>query len=584
MFPKSLILSLVALGALRVDAVSKDPKEWWKDSFIYQIYPRSFKDSNGDGIGDLNGITSKLDHLVDMNVSALSISPIFTSPMRDFGYDIANFTEIDPTFGTLSDFTNLTARAKLLGLKVILDFVPNHSSNEHPWFKKSVQKIKPFDDYYIWEDAKLVNGTKEPPNNWLSVYGGSAWEWNAARGQYYFHQFAVSQPDLNYRNAALNVEMQNVLTFWLDQGVDGFRIDAINTMFEDPRLLDEPRLPDTHLPTDDYDSLDHIYTKDLNDTYLVLKTWRKLIDSHGKKAPKGEPKILMTEAMTTVPLTMEYYEHGSNVPYNFMFVSELNNRSRPIDYKRLIDQWMNAMPKAYLANWVVGNHNNHRAATRFGMKRADQLSMLAAVLPGIGIIYNGDEIGMEDLWLSYNDTVDPAGCNLGPNRYQLKSRDPERTPFQWDATMNAGFSTSNRTWLPVNPNYKQLNLATQKASAVSHYSIFKKLVALKKQPIMNASDMEVMVIDEDIVGVVRREPDVGIVVLLMNLSPSTVIVDARTWMNIPDQLFVYASSVHSGIPSGVNMDTTVLNLPGAAAVILSSQEQVFEIYKKLKLN
>lgn len=567
MMSKSIVLCLLAVGTLRVDAVGKDSKEWWRDTFIYQIYPRSFKDSDGNGVGDLNGITSKLEHLVDLNVSALWISPIYASPMADFGYDISNFTDIDPIFGKLSDFTNLTTKAKSLGLKVLMDFVPNHSSDKHPWFQKSIQKIKPYDEYYIWQDAKLVNGTRQPPNNWLSRFGKSAWEWNAQRGQYYYHEFVIGQPDLNYRSPALDQEMKKALTFWLDHGVDGFRIDAINFMFEDRRMLDEPVIPGTGLPADDWETLNHIYTMDQNDTYLVLKSWRKLVDDYANKT-KSDAKILLTEGYTTLPLVMKYYEYGSDVPFNFMFMSDLFNYSSAADFKRLIDRWMNAMPKGSSANWVVGNHDNHRAASRFGAKRADQLSMLAAVLPGVGIIYNGDEIGMEDLWLSYNDTVDPAGCNVGPDRYELASRDPERTPYQWDDTLSAGFSKSNKTWLPVHPNYKTLNLAAQKRSVASHYSVFKKLVALKRQPIMSNGSLEVILVTEKVLGVARRLPGAVPVVLLINFSESSVVVDARTWMNIPEQLIVYTSSVDSKIPSSVRMDTSAVNLPGAASVIL----------------
>ncbi|XP_034948195.1 alpha-glucosidase-like [Chelonus insularis] len=564
-----IVVCILVSTTIRVDAAPKPTKEWWKDSFIYQIYPRSFMDSNGDGVGDLNGITSKLQHLIDLNVSAIWLSPIFESPMVDFGYDVSNFTKIDPIFGTMSDFTNLTATAKALGLKVLLDFVPNHTSNKHPWFLKSVKKIKPYDDYYIWMDGKLVNGTSEPPNNWLSVFGGSAWEFNEERNQYYLHQFAAGQPDLNYRSAAVNTEMEKILTFWLDQGVDGFRIDAINFMFEDPRYLDEPRKSNAGVDEDDYEGLVHIYTKDLTDTFTILKSWRKLIDTHGKKAPKGEPKIILTEAYTRMSEITKYYEAGSDVPMNFMFIDPLNRYSSTMEFKRNIDAWMNLVPKGHVANWVVDNHDNPRVGSRYGVRRSDELSMLSAVLPGIGIIYYGDEIGMLDRNMTWNETVDPAGCNLGPEKYHLKSRDPVRTPFQWDNSTNAGFSTANKTWLPVHENYKTLNLAAQKAEPVSHYSLFKKLVALKKMPIMKTGSMEVILVGENVLGVVRRLPDIPPVVLLINFSETTVVVDARTWMNIPEQLTVYASSVGSNIPSEVTMDTTEINLPGAASVILS---------------
>lgn len=409
-----LIAALIVLAAS--NSIQIKGKDWYKNSLVYQIYPRSFKDSDGDGIGDLNGITSKLDHFVDIGVDAIWMSPIFSSPQKDFGYDISNFTDINEEYGTLDDFDELVAKAKSLGLKVLLDFVPNHSSNEHEWFKNSIQKIKPYDEYYIWRDARYINDKRTEPNNWLSVFGGSAWEWNEDRGQYYLHQFAVQQPDLNYHNAALREEMKKVLTFWMDRGVEGFRIDAINHMYEDSRFLDEPLSHKPGILEDDYDYLDHIYTKNLLETYEVLKTWRELLDQHSETA---DTKMILTEAYADFDLTIKYYESGSTVPFNFMFIGDLNNKSSAADFKRGIDRWMNNMPNgaAYVANWVVGNHDNHRAASRFGERRADQLSMLVTVLPGVSVIYNGDEIGMVDRFFSFNETKDPAGCNAGIDRY-----------------------------------------------------------------------------------------------------------------------------------------------------------------------
>ncbi|RLU25537.1 hypothetical protein DMN91_001693 [Ooceraea biroi] len=564
------VTALVALTSSVSDA--KTGKDWYKNSLVYQIYPRSFKDSNGDGIGDLNGITSKLEHIADIGADALWMSPIYTSPQVDFGYDIANFTDIDKDYGTLADFDKLVAKAKSLGLKVILDFVPNHSSHEHEWFKKSVQRIKPYDEYYVWRDAKMVNGTRRPPNNWLSVFQGSAWEWNPTRKQYYLHQFASGQPDLNYRSAALQREMKNVLSFWMNRGVEGFRIDAINHMYEDARFLDEPRGNVPGLPDDDYDTLDHIYTKNLPETYEVLKSWRELMDNHSKGS---DTKMILTEAYTDFNLTILYYTSGSTVPFNFMFIADLNNKSSAADFKRLIDRWINHVPAgpAYVANWVVGNHDNHRAASRFGVKRADQLSMLATVLPGVSVIYNGDEIGMVDRNFTYAETVDPAGCNAGPDRYHLKSRDPERTPFQWDNTISAGFSTSNKTWLPVNSNYKTLNLAAQKIASVSHYKVFKSLTRLKKKPVIERGSLETVLVTEKILGVVRRL-DRSVVALMVNFADTPVTVDARTWMNIPEQLIVYAPSVHSKLRAGSRVNTAFITVPGSATVVLTTPELV----------
>ncbi|XP_012283498.1 maltase 1 [Orussus abietinus] len=558
-----LFLGLVAYSAAA-------DKNWRKNALVYQVYPRSFKDSNGDGVGDLNGITSKLEHIKDIGATAFWISPINTSPMVDFGYDISNFTDIDPVFGTLADFQKLTARAKALGLKVLLDFVPNHSSHEHEWFKKSVKRIKPYDEYYIWRDAKVVNGVRHPPNNWLSVFWGSAWEWNQERGQYYFHQFAVGQPDLNYRSKALDQEMKNVLKFWLDRGVEGFRIDAINHMFEDPRFLDEPRSFLPGVKPNEYEYLDHIYTRNLNETYDVLKSWRNLLDQHSK-LHGTDPKIILTEAYTFMPLTMKYYTYGSNAPMNFMFIADLNNGSTASDFKRTIDNWMNNIPDGeYVANWVVGNHDNHRAASRFGTLRADQLNMLSLILPGIGIVYNGDEIGMEDNVISWKDTVDPAGCNAGPDKYHLKSRDPERTPFQWDNTKNAGFTTGNKTWLPVHPNYKTLNLAAQKKVPISHYNVFKSLVRLRQLPVLRDGALENILVHDNVLGIVRRLRGSPPVALLVNFSNSPIVVDVSTRLNLPRVLTVYTASIYSKIPVGSRVDASKLTIPGSASIVLST--------------
>ncbi|XP_033353097.1 alpha-glucosidase-like [Bombus vosnesenskii] len=541
---------------------------WFKNAIVYQIYPRSFKDSNGDGIGDLNGITSKLEHIKDIGATALWLSPIYKSPQVDFGYDISNYTDIEPTYGTLADFDKLVAKAKSLGLKVILDFVPNHSSPEHPWFKKSVQKIKPYDEYYVWRDAKIVNGTRKPPNNWLSGFGGSAWEWNNVRKQYYLHQFAIGQPDLNYRNKDLNQEIKNVFTFWMDRGVDGFRIDAINLMFEDANFRDEPSANRTDIPSDDYDSLLHIYTLDQNETYGTLNSWRKLMDDHSNRT-NSDPRLILTEAYTTHERTMKYYTAGSNVPFNFMFITSLNNKSTAMDYKNLIDKWVKSVPSGNVPNWVVGNHDNHRVASRFGTGRANMIIQMAMVLPGIAVIYNGDEIGMVDRPFTYKETLDPAGCNAGPARYYLKSRDPERTPFQWDSTTSAGFSNSTKTWLPVHSNYKTLNLAAQKRATSSPYQLFKKLMNIKKRPVIARGSLNVSILDKQVLGITRTLGSETVIVML-NFGNEPVKVNARASLSVPPALVVYAADVDSYPRPGTMVFTNSITIPASSSVMYTS--------------
>lgn len=550
---------------------------WYKNALVYQIYPRSFQDSNGDGIGDLNGITSRLDHVADIGAQALWLSPIYKSPQVDFGYDISNFTDIDPVYGTLADFDRLVKKAKSLGLKVILDFVPNHSSHEHPWFKKSVQRIKPYDEYYVWRDARIVNGTRQPPNNWLSVFWNSAWEWNDVRQQYYLHQFATGQPDLNYRSPALDREMKNVLTFWLDRGVDGFRIDAINHMFEDARMLDEPSANRTDLSKNDYESLVHLYTRDQDETYEVLKSWRSLMDEHSNRT-NSDPRMILTEAYADFDLTIKYYKSGSTVPFNFMFITDLNNQSTASDFKQLIDKWVGNVPEGSVTNWVSGNHDNHRVASRFGRQRADEIIMLTLTLPGIGVVYNGDEIGMEDRSFTYEETVDPAGCNAGPAQYYLKSRDPERTPYQWDNSTSAGFSNGKKTWLPVNDNYKSLNLAAQKKEYYSHYVAFKSMSYLKQQPVIANGSLEVNVIDGRVLSV-KRQLGNDTVIVMMNFSnhPATVNI---TKLHPPGNLVVYANNVvGSSLSHGNWIYPASMTIPAFNSAIFTNYDLYWQYWK-----
>lgn len=556
--------------ALGVQSINNN---WWRDAIIYQVYPRSLKDSNGDGIGDLNGITSKLTHIKDIGADALWLSPIYSSPQVDFGYDISNFTDIDPQYGTLTDFTKLVNKAKEVGLKVLLDFVPNHSSDQHSWFQNSIKRIKPYDDFYIWRDGKVVNGTRKPPNNWLSIFKGSAWEWNAERGQYYYHQFAVAQPDLNYRNNNLKKTMSDVLTFWMDRGVEGFRVDAILHLFEDEQLRDEPRSNIPNVPEDEYLYLNHTYTRDLNETYVIAREWRDLLDDYANKY-KTDSKFLIVEAALTPPIMKQYFDSGCN-PFNFMFVNDFNSTSTAVDFKLAIDKWLDNVPEGNVSNWVTDNHDNHRAGSKFGEKKSDMITMLALTLPGISVVYYGDEIGMLDKNLTWEETVDVAGCNLGPNRYHLGSRDPERTPFQWDDTTSAGFSTNKTTWLPVHENYKTLNLANQKLATISHYKVFKAMTMMKKNlPILQLGTVEVRLITENILGIVRRMEDSSPVALLINMGIKVESVDAHTWLNIPEELITYIASVDSQIQPNTKVNTSALKIPASASLFLASKSQI----------
>lgn len=376
-----------------VKSESEDFIDWWQHTVFYQIYPRSFKDSNGDGIGDLRGITSQLQYLADTGISATWLSPIFQSPMVDFGYDISDYKAIQPEYGTMQDFEELIDTAYNLGIKVVLDFVPNHSSDQHEWFLKSAAKEPGYEDFYVWHDGVLQdNGTRSPPNNWQSVFYGSAWQWHEGREQFYLHQFTKEQPDLNFRNPKVVQAMDNVLLFWLNKGVAGFRIDAVNHLFEDEALQDEPLSAKTQDPLS-YDYTRHIYTRDLPEVLQMVQHWRKLLDDFSAKHPEGPTRIMMTEAYAGLTQLADYYEDesgtkGSHLPFNFHFITDVKGDSDARDYVYNVEKWLIYMPRGHAANWVMGNHDNPRVASRFGPASVDAMNMLLLTLPGVAVTYN----------------------------------------------------------------------------------------------------------------------------------------------------------------------------------------------------
>ncbi|XP_013201068.2 maltase 2 [Amyelois transitella] len=549
------VTTLLILATTVTATVASDA-DWWQSALIYQIYPRSFRDSNGDGIGDLNGITEKLPYLQQLGVDAIWLSPIFLSPMYDFGYDITDYTKIAPEYGTMDDFDNLMTKAKSLGIRVILDYVPNHTGNESEWFIKSAQRDVEYENYYIWADGVPDPDNASvilPPNNWVSNFRKSAWEYSTTRGQFYLHQFAIGQPDLNYREAKVQQAMKDVLRFWLDKGVSGFRVDAINMMYEVDSAQfggaypDEPPSGAEGATPDDYEYLSHIYTRDLDETYYVVYDWRDLLDEYFKK--DGEYKIMMTEAYTEITKMIRFYgteTRNGSIPFNFSFLGEINNGSNARDIKMVIDKWMTYMPSGKTANWVNGNHDQSRLASRLGTARVDAMNMLALILPGVALTYQGEEIGMTDGEVSWEQTKDPQACNTDdPVNYWKKSRDPNRTPYHWDASAHAGFSsTTGETWLPVASNYLTLNLAAQMAAEKSHYKFYKDVLTVKKLPAVRFGDLETTAFSESVLVVSRLLPGVPGVVGIVNLSDKEHHLDLTSIKLLPVQLRVVASGIN----------------------------------------
>ncbi|XP_055912839.1 maltase A2-like isoform X2 [Eupeodes corollae] len=458
-----LTLSLVVLALVGLTSLASGATDWWEDSSLYQIYPRSFKDSDGNGIGDINGITEGLDYLKEIGMTATWLSPIFKSPMADNGYDISNFTDIDPIFGTLEDFDVMLKKAKAIGIKIILDFVPNHSSNECEWFEKSINREDGYEDFYVWADGKddpQNPGKKLPPSNWEGVFGGSMWKWNEKRQQFYLHQFLEEQPDFNFRNKQVREKMLDVLKFWLDRGVDGFRIDAVPHMFE--KVNDDGSYPDE-------DPTNHYYTQDQYETVELLYEWREFLEAYRKKNG-GETRVLLAEAYSPLTMLDKYIGNGTHqgaqIPFNFALWG-LNLTTNARDVQGMVDGWMSFMWKKHqTANWVTGNHDMGRVVDRVGENKKDLIHFLLTGLPGVTVTYYGEEIGMSNV-------VTCENCSY------VETRSFSRSPFQWNDGESAGFSSSNETWLPVAEDYKSVNVERLRSLPRSTLKMFVALQKLK---------------------------------------------------------------------------------------------------------
>ncbi|HEX2090794.1 MAG TPA: alpha-amylase family glycosyl hydrolase, partial [Longimicrobiaceae bacterium] len=465
---------------------------WWRRGVIYQIYPRSFLDASGDGVGDLPGITRGLDHLRWLGVDAVWISPFYPSPMVDFGYDVTDHCGVDPLFGTLEDFDRLLAEAHTCGIRVVLDFIPNHTSDWHPWFLESrSSRENPKRDWYLWRDPAPDGG---PPNNWLSTFGGSAWEWDEATGQYYYHAFFLEQPDLNWANPEVEAAMLEVLRFWMRRGVDGIRVDAVQQIAKDPLFRDNPPNPD-YVPgpgSDPYDSLLRVYSCDRPEVHDRIARMRRVL------AEYGEDRVLIGEIYNRVERLMAYYGHkeeGCHFPYNFQLIT-LPWEARTID--AAIRRYESLLPPGAWPNWVLGNHDRHRIATRAGPGQARVAAMLLLTLRGTPTLYYGDEIGMRDVEIPPERVRDPWERNL-PGL----GRDPERTPLQWSAAPNAGFTTGE-PWLPVADDFREVNVEAQRGDPGSLLRLYHRLIELRRaEPALHSGAWEPVDARGDVLAYVR---------------------------------------------------------------------------------
>jgi len=490
-------------------------RPWWERGVIYQIYPRSFQDSDGDGIGDLAGIEARLDHVAALGVDAIWLSPVFPSPMADFGYDVADYCGIEPMFGDLAGFDRLLAAVHARGLKLLLDFVPNHSSDRHPWFVASrSSRDDPKRDWYIWRDPAPHGG---PPNNWISDFGGSAWTWDAATGQYYLHAFLKEQPDLNWRNPDLRQAMMEAMRFWFDRGVDGFRIDVLWHIVKAEGLPDNPPNPDWTPDRTERDRVIQRHSTDQPEAHAISADMRALADGYGDRVLVGE---------IFLPNDRHARWYGTperpqvHLPFNFQLIENDWNAEM---LRSMIAAYESSLPPHGWPNWVIGSHDAPRIVARIGEAQARVAAMLLLTLHGTPTLYQGDEIGIGRVAIPQDRIRDPQdlrqpGLGIG--------RDRSRTPMAWNAGPHAGFSTAE-PWLPLHPDWPVRNVAAQAGDPGSILSLYRRLLTLRRtEPALSVGSFALVDAPAGVLAYDRIEGDRRLRILL-NLRDAAVTMDWR---------------------------------------------------------
>lgn len=454
-------------------------REWWRGAVIYQIYPRSFQDDTGDGVGDLKGIARRLGHVARLGADAVWLSPIFPSPMEDMGYDVSDYTDVDPLFGTLADFDALIAEAHGLGLKVIIDQVISHTSSQHPWFAASRAARKgPKADWYVWADPR-PDGT--PPTNWPSVFGGPAWTWDATRRQYYMHNFLSTQPDLNFHNPEVQEALLSVMEFWLDRGVDGFRLDTVNYYFHDARLRDNPALPRQPgelPPGNPYDMQDHIYSKSRPENLGFLKKIRALTDRYSDRMLVGE----VGDNLRAVQLMGEYTSGSDRLHMAYSF-DMLSPDFSPAHFRGVIERFYTGGPEGWPC-WSFSNHDVNRHVTRWAGHAKDrealarQAAALLLAFEGSICLYQAEELGQTETDILWEELTDPVGMRFWPDN---KGRDGCRTPMVWERDAHAAGFTTGEPWLPVKPPQRARAVSEQEGKAGSVLEFYREMLAFRKE-------------------------------------------------------------------------------------------------------
>jgi alpha-glucosidase len=515
-FGLGLVFVAGACWAAESKAAEGTDTQWWKNAVIYEIYPRSFADSNGDGIGDLNGITQHLDYLQELGVNAIWLTPFYPSPQVDFGYDISDYRAIDPQYGSMADFDRLVAEAKKRNIRILNDLVLNHTSDKHPWFIESKSsRTNPKANWYVWHDGKPGG---QPPNNWLSLFGHSAWQFDPARNQYYYHKFYVQQPDLNWRDPQMKNAMWDVVRFWMDKGVAGFRLDAITSMFEDAQFRDEKILPGKNAFGDPI--VAHEYTDNLPEENVVLQELRQVTDKYPGSVLIGEAYVQTSSDLLRLYGTAGKPELQLPMDAQFGFVNHLSaDKFRA----KLVAAETELGGNSPL--FVFDNHDNNRSWNRYGDGvHNEEIAKLVATLlltpRAAALMYYGEELGMkENTPTRKEDVKDPIGIRGWPKE---KGRDGERTPMQWNGDTDAGFSTARKTWLPIGPDYRTRNVSAESRRPDSLLNYYKALIKLRKDSAA-LRDGEFAIVnanDKNVLSFLRKAKDGQTVLVAVNCSPA----------------------------------------------------------------
>ncbi|MCX7306112.1 MAG: alpha glucosidase [Hyphomicrobiales bacterium] len=489
-------------------------RDWWRGAVIYQIYPRSYQDSNGDGVGDLRGVIARLPYIASLGVDAIWISPFFKSPMKDFGYDVSDYRDVDPMFGSLADFDAMVAEAHRLGLRVMIDEVISHTADVHPWFRESrSSRNNPKSDWYVWADAR-PDGT--PPNNWLSIFGGSAWQWDTRRQQYYLHNFLAEQPDLNFHNLEVQDALLDVTRFWLERGVDGFRLDTINFYFHSQRLEDNPPLPveerndQTAPAVNPYNYQDHHYDKSRPENLGFLERFRALLDEYPAAAAVGE----VGDSQRGLEVVAAYTAGENRVQMCYAFDFLAPEKISAAKVRSVLEAFGRVASDGWSC-WAFSNHDVMRHASRWAAGEPDRLAYLKVVsallmsLRGSVCLYQGEELGLGEAELAFEDLQDPYGIRFWP---EFKGRDGCRTPMVWDDLKPHGGFSSAKPWLPVATQHLPLAVSRQQGDPNSLLEHYRRFLAFRAgHPALIKGEIEFLAIEGDAIAFARREGNEQIV-------------------------------------------------------------------------